>query len=310
VIATPISGFAVKVYGGEGMPADVSVIIAERDSSSPDDAIASALAQEGQEIEVIVLGPGPERSAFNAGARVATGDWIAFLDADDRWAPDHLARMRTGCEDAGCDFGCCSAWVVDDVGCVQGFRAVPRVVDLERSLLRGDGVPSPSALLVRRAFWQQAGGFDDWLEALAGLDLCIRWARAGKGWVDDAPTLAMRAPTPRSRDELCHLRHEVRELQRRYGEDAHALGERFGSGELADLLAREHVRSGQYRRAAGWVLRNSSRRSPRLYLRLLDLAARGARSGIAQRLMRPLPERRLGWEEAAVAAPRRPVSGR
>jgi glycosyltransferase involved in cell wall biosynthesis len=82
------------------------------------EAIDSALAQTYPAIEVIVVDDGStdgsadyvedvygdsvrlirsenlgQLSAFQLGVSAATGDFVAFLDADDRWMPEHLAEI-------------------------------------------------------------------------------------------------------------------------------------------------------------------------------------------------------------------------
>lgn len=111
------------------MQPDVSVVIAAYNAEATlAEAIGSALAQRGVEVEVIVAddasrdgtaavahafpeptvrlvrlaenrGPGGAR---NAGLAAARGRWIAVLDADDTMEPDRLARLtaRAGSEEA------------------------------------------------------------------------------------------------------------------------------------------------------------------------------------------------------------------
>ena len=88
-------------------------------------AVESALRQTYPSLEVIVVmdGPDPETlnrlnrlheprlqvialpssvggaEARNIGVRSARGDWIAFLDDDDEWLPEKIARQMRG---AGC----------------------------------------------------------------------------------------------------------------------------------------------------------------------------------------------------------------
>ncbi|MEA3003983.1 MAG: hypothetical protein QOH81_2771 [Sphingomonadales bacterium] len=87
VLAQTYPGFEIVLVGD---PADESLAIASRTCDARLRIVHQANIGQG--------------AARNAGIEASRGDWIAFLDADDLWFPDHLAvldAVRTAHPDAG-----------------------------------------------------------------------------------------------------------------------------------------------------------------------------------------------------------------
>jgi glycosyltransferase involved in cell wall biosynthesis len=61
------------------------------DDGSTDDSLR-AIESSGVEVRLLRTNRVNAAAARNAAIEVAEGDWIAFLDADDRWYPQHLER--------------------------------------------------------------------------------------------------------------------------------------------------------------------------------------------------------------------------
>ena len=90
------------------------------DDGSTDDT-AAALSVFGEKIRYINVSNNGASSARNHGVRLALGDWIAFLDSDDSWLPEKLARQtqsvsRTGAKVCYCVSMDESGEAIDDLG--------------------------------------------------------------------------------------------------------------------------------------------------------------------------------------------------
>lgn len=154
-----------SVIGQTRAPADIVVI----DDGSTDAGAARVAQFDDARIRLIQQPNRGAAAARNRGIAEATGEWIAFLDADDEWKPGFLATLTelaarfpaAGLYAAGCD-------IVEAEGRVvaQRYQGVPtdgdggRLPDFFASMTRYPPVNS-SNTLCRHAIFDDVGGFPE-----------------------------------------------------------------------------------------------------------------------------------------------------
>lgn len=133
---------------------------------------------------------GPAR-ARNAALRLASGTFVAFLDADDLWVPEKLSMQAGFLEehhDVELVFSDMEEFSEDEVVRPSFFatrqnaeilRRPGRIADAFERLL-GEYLIPTSTVLVRRRVLDKVGTFDETFEAMAeDKDLWLRIARVG-----------------------------------------------------------------------------------------------------------------------------------
>jgi glycosyltransferase involved in cell wall biosynthesis len=124
-------------------------------------------------------GAGTAGASRNAGAGSVTTPLVAFLDDDDLWHPQFLARTCGALEDAGADFAV--AWTRADR---PGYEMATMVEGLTVGDVvgRNPGFVGSNFVMTTRAF-RRLGGFDGSLTVSNDKDLLVRALEAGLRYV-------------------------------------------------------------------------------------------------------------------------------
>lgn len=147
---------AIDSVLGQSEPEVGALEVIVVDDASTDDT-ARVLEAYGDAVVVIRTEKNVERGAArNLGAEAARGEFLAFLDSDDEWAPDKLRRQLPVSREAAATVT--GAWLIDRRGRRQG-RYMPPADAIRRLGVMNLFLGSPSSLLVRRGVFSAAGGF-------------------------------------------------------------------------------------------------------------------------------------------------------
>jgi hypothetical protein len=159
------------------------------DDGSTDD-LSGALTPFGATVRLIRIEHGGESAAKNAGVAAASGDWVALLDADDRFLPGRLAALTDlAIARPDLDLLTTDAYLEldgDRVGrCYHdGFRFA--VADQRAAILEANFVFGH--VMVRRERFLAVGGFDRAIRYTADWECWIRLVLDGSDFgLADAP---------------------------------------------------------------------------------------------------------------------------
>ncbi|WP_317997256.1 glycosyltransferase family 2 protein [Vulcanimicrobium alpinum] len=199
------------------LPAEVIVV----DDGSTD-RTAEIASQAGARV-VTQRNSGPS-AARNAGVDAASSPWIAFLDADDRWAPDKL-ESQSAAISRWPDLGFCISdyAVVQPGGIVEAslcedpdYRTIGReaiagaAVRFERSSFLRAFIRSmflrQSSALVKRELFLQSGGYDSRFRLAEDYDLFLRLASVAPAAAIERPLVEyVRSADSLSADRLAEI---------------------------------------------------------------------------------------------------------
>ncbi len=217
-------------------PLEVIVI----DDGSPDDSVALIESLTLPFVPRIVRqGNAGQSAARNTGIRAARGEYIAFLDQDDVWRPNHLEVLADA---ISADPSL--AWVfgdfdlIDDRGqtVVSSYLTETAVVLDRRTvadIVRTDIMALPSASIMRRSALEQVRGFDRRLSGYEDDELYLRLYRRGFAMAAEPRTrIRYRTHAANASSSVAFLRSRLIYLQV-LAEQYPAASGRAGASEVA-----------------------------------------------------------------------------
>lgn len=174
----------------------------------------------------------------NAGTRLATGEYLAFLDSDDLWKPEKLTRQIAFFEEHP-EIRICHTreiWQRGEKIVSQAGQKHRRSGDIFADALT-KCIIGPSTVMMRRELFEEFGGFREDLEIAEDYELWLRiTAKTPVGYIDEPLVIkrgghADQLSEKYGQIEIFRIRGLLRNVE-----------EGFFEGEQRQLAARELVR--------------------------------------------------------------------
>jgi glycosyltransferase involved in cell wall biosynthesis len=158
---------------------EFEVIVVDDGSKDDTKEVASAYFAEDPRVRLITQQNRGLAGARNRGLAEAVGEYVVFLDSDDRLLGEAL---EVGVRELGAHPEC--AFVSGHyrpIGAEGDAYAVPRQASIDEdhylALLRDNYISMPASVMYRRWVFEEVGGFDGSVDAAADWDLYLRIAR-------------------------------------------------------------------------------------------------------------------------------------
>lgn len=156
----------------------VEVVVVDDGSPAPD-AIAAVAAEILPHARVLRQERSGPSIARNVGAAQATGQYLAFLDDDDRWHPDRISACVARLDaHPGAVLAYCGMRTIDAHGSTLTAADQIAIADRLDIARRRTGILLPNSVIRTTAF-AAVGGFHSRIRLAEDLDLVLRLAEQG-----------------------------------------------------------------------------------------------------------------------------------
>ncbi|MGN6769481.1 MAG: glycosyltransferase family 2 protein [Rhizobiaceae bacterium] len=174
-IDNPLVGVVVPMYNAERTIGatlgsiccqtypSLDIVVVDDGSTDTSAAIVAEYADRDARIRLIHQKNGGVAAARNFGAASTMAEFLAFIDADDLWAPSKVAQQVSVLLDGGPAAGLAYCWFaqIDAEDRVYSLNNRPLVEgSVLQPLCRNNFVGNGSSMMLRRDAFLAAGGFD------------------------------------------------------------------------------------------------------------------------------------------------------
>jgi len=223
--------------------------------------------------------------ARNLGIEATDSDLLSFLDDDDEWRPEKLERQVATQERTGAGLVFCGIENVRPDGTVTNVTRATEVPD-GRSILAGNSIGSPSAVLARRSDVEAVGGFDEGLPTREEWDFYIRMLQRTEAAAVPAPLVRKEYNPGGMSRNVEHSKRDRMAVFEKHREKYDPAMERHFRANYHFALGRRYAKSGDTRRARQHFFRSLQVRPGPKQVPYLLAACLGSRGYNALRRIR------------------------